>query len=276
MFLFPMGAQSFIQKNITLTGDQVDWNLIADGFGGDAPTRTTRLTLTINAGVNLTASSVSPAALNLGGLPTDSTITLINNGNIYGAGGAGGHGENTMPEFEPPCMVIAYGDTVGVGGGRAIAYDGTNVDLAITNASGRIWSGGGGGGGGGGCWNASCSANAGGGGGGGAGGKVASGFGAGGVKGTHLFGGSRDGSDGSPGTGGTGGAGGSGGAGGTNPACSSGAGGAGGNFGAAGSGGGAGGKAGGNPGLAIHNAGTGTTSWTSGGVQGVDLIGVAQ
>jgi len=275
MFVFPMGGQSLIQKSITISGDQTDWNLITDGFGGVAPNKKTLLTLTIDTGVDLISSSNLIAALDLTGLPANSVITLVNNGNLFGIGGDGGDGETTSVELEPPCFTIPSGRQSGQTGGQAIVYDGTGVDLNITNASGRIWSGGGGGGGGADCFNSgSCGANGGGGGGGGAGGSAVSGFGAAGAKGTSNNG--NDGVAGTAGTGDTGGGGGSGGAGGTSGSCTAGAGGAGGNFGSAGSAGGAGGSAGGSAGLAIDNNGTGTTTFVTGGVQGVDLIGVAQ
>jgi len=275
MFVFPLGGQSLIQKSITISAIQTDWNLITDGFGGVAPAIRTNLTLTIDAGIDLISSSNAIAALDLTGLPTDSVITLINNGNIFGVGGDGGDGETTSVELEPPCFTIPSGRQSGQTGGPAIVYDGTNVDLNITNASGRIWSGGGGGGGGADCFKTSnCAANGGGGGGGGAGGSTVSGFGAAGAKGTSNNG--NDGVAGTAGTGDTGGSGGSGGAGGTSASCTAGAGGAGGNFGSAGSAGGAGGSSGGSAGLAVDKNGTGTTTFVTGGVQGVDLIGVAQ
>ena len=279
MFLFPLGSQSQILKNITISGDQTNWNLITDGFGGVAPTKKTVLTLTVNAGVDIISASIALAALDLTGLPKDSTIALLNSGSIMGRGGDGGHGEDTELEQEAPCFSTETNMTSGQAGGPAIVYDGNNVDLAITNAGAEIFAGGGGGGGGDSCAVTvpPCRSNAGGGGGGGAGGSASAGFGSGGVKGTQTPQGSgRNGSAGSAGSGGSGGVGGSGGAGGTGTGCTPGAGGTGGEFGAAGSVGGAGGAAGGSGGLAIDNDGSGTTSWTSGGSQGVDVKGTVQ
>lgn len=75
---------------ITIDTDQFNWNLITDGFGGTAPTKSVDVEITNNA--NLSSTIPSVAALDLTGLPAGSTIKLINNGNIFGAGGNGGVG----------------------------------------------------------------------------------------------------------------------------------------------------------------------------------------
>lgn len=162
------------------------------------------ITITVNSGVYLYATSTANAGLTLTGGTAGDTITVVNNGNIIGQGGRGS------------------GNPVGAGtGGPAfsIAY---NISL---NNTGYVAGGGGGGSSG------STSFNYGGGGGGaggGAGGGVYQGFaapGAGGAIGSSGgngangfnnigLGGFGGGAGGSGGGGGSGGAGGSGGGGG--------------------------------------------------------------
>lgn len=93
MFGFPIGGQSTIFKNITISSNQTEWNLITDGFGGVTPTRKSVVTITVNAGVEIVSNTAGVAAMDLTGLPTNSKINLINNGDIYGRGGDGGKGE---------------------------------------------------------------------------------------------------------------------------------------------------------------------------------------
>jgi hypothetical protein len=93
-----MSGRPTIRKNIIISSNQVDWNLITDGFAGIPPSGVSTVVITVNAGVNVTSSSTSIAPMDLTGLPDGSTIRLINNGNIYGAGGAGGDGEDVFME----------------------------------------------------------------------------------------------------------------------------------------------------------------------------------
>jgi len=88
-----MGTQGIATDEITISSNQVNWNLITDGYGGSAPTKQTNLTITINAGVVI-HSSAAGDAMDLRGMPEDSTITLINSGKIFGLGGDGGRGES--------------------------------------------------------------------------------------------------------------------------------------------------------------------------------------
>jgi hypothetical protein len=267
-------------KTIVISVNDSNWNLITDGFGGSAPTIETDVMITVNSGIDVVGGTTSLPALDLTGLPDGSTISLTNLGNLYGAGGDGGDGEGCFGNPEPSCDGFSSGGSAGSAGGPAIQIDG-DVDLTIANASGKIWAGGGGGGGGDSCFNiggSSCCCGAGGGGGGGAGGSSG-----GGTKGLGGTGGSASGdcsfvaADGDDGTGGASGAGGAGGAESTPADCTgNGDGGAGGAFGAAGSVGLGGGRAGGSGGLAVDNNGTGTTSFSSGGVQGVDVKGTVQ
>ena len=99
MFGFAPGGQNVTFRNFTISSDQVDWNLITDGYGGVAPTKRAVVTITVNSGINITSSSNSIPAMDLTGLPADSVINLINNGNIYGRGGNGGKGEGCFAVF---------------------------------------------------------------------------------------------------------------------------------------------------------------------------------
>jgi len=93
MFGFVLGGQGVVFKTITISTNQNKWNLITDGFGGAAPTRKAVVIITVNAGIEVTSDDTTVAAMDLTGLPDKSQITLINNGEIYGHGGAGGAGK---------------------------------------------------------------------------------------------------------------------------------------------------------------------------------------
>lgn len=189
----------------------------------------TDITVQINPGVTVGSSTVPayaflvPSAFN----PGDS-ITVVNNGNIYGAGGNGGNGANST----------GGNGATGTGGGNSIYV---NRPTTITNNG--IIAGGGGGGGGGAAAGATYTTGknftyfgtSGGGGGGGAGNNV----GSGGTSGANDSSGATGGSPGSSGTATTGGAGGAGGtSANTNPPNTGGNGGTGGGSGSAGSKGG--------------------------------------
>lgn len=81
--------------NAIISLDQpATWVLITEEFGGVAPTSPVRVTLTIEAGVNLQGAP----ALDLRSLPAGSSIRIVNLGNIYGLGGAGGDGKDIDSE----------------------------------------------------------------------------------------------------------------------------------------------------------------------------------
>jgi hypothetical protein len=222
------GGAGVVAGNFTfdITENVSNWNLIAQiGF---TPGVNVDVVINIASGVIVSSTSTATAALNISGLPADSTITINNDGHIIGMGGAGGQGGELATD--------PSGN--GSAGGPAIVGPGTGVSVTINNASGRVW--GGGGGGSGGAYGedylegpAEPSYAGGGGGGGGAGG----GAGGGGGLTVGLVPASTDGSPGNSGTGGVGGAGGTGGTGGyaSNGNANGGTGGAGGAYGAAGS-----------------------------------------
>lgn len=100
--------------------------------------------LTINSGITIGAtSSVSPA-LDIGQFPSGTTISVVNNGNIYGVGGTNGSGGTVYGA----AVGAAGGATNGGSGGDAIKADYLNQTVTITN-NGVVYAGGGGGGGGG-------------------------------------------------------------------------------------------------------------------------------
>lgn len=86
-----LAGRPFINVNLVISSDQVDWNLITEGFGGVPPASPSSVVITINSGINVTE-------MDLTGLPAGSTIRLINNGKIYGRGGSGGSGETVDAE----------------------------------------------------------------------------------------------------------------------------------------------------------------------------------
>ncbi|KKW08637.1 MAG: PE-PGRS family protein [Candidatus Kaiserbacteria bacterium GW2011_GWA2_49_19] len=208
------------------------------------------VTLTINSGAVVGSTSTDSPALTTGAFPAGTSVTIINNSSIIGAGGAGGTGGNAYG-----CIGIPVtSGLAGTSGGPALSVSSPTV----INNNGSISGGGGGGGGGGAARTSAFRASTclgGGGGGGGAG--LNAGLGGSGGSQSNSYS-----SPSSPGTIGTlvsGGLGGSGAVGGLG----SGTGGTGGNGGAPGQAGSAGnqstsnignitsGGAGGNPGAAI-------------------------
>ena len=262
-----------VGKNIIISTDTTNWDIIDNGFGGIAPTGPASVVIQVNSDVNI-SGILNGIAMDLKGLVDGSTIRIVNLGNIYGQGGLGGDGRDVWSEEESGiCAVATTGGSAGISGRDAIQVDG-NVDVTIENVDGRIWGGGGGGGGG----NSRersvppCQSGAGGGGGGGAGADVAGGPGGSGGSSTQFGIPVCTATSGNAGTGGVSGAGGSGGAG-CGGSCTGGPGGAGGDFGASGVVGGFGGLAGGSGGGSVNHLGAGSITYTTGGVQGVDIKG---
>lgn len=97
--LMMMSGRPVINKIINISSDQVDWNLITDGFGGTPPPSETSVVLTVESGVNVSSSARTIPAMDLTGLPAGSTIRLINLGQIYGMGGTGGDGQDVFTEL---------------------------------------------------------------------------------------------------------------------------------------------------------------------------------
>jgi len=101
--------------------------------------------VTINSGVHIFSTSTGSAALVPGSFPSGVTVTLINNGYISGAGGAGATAYRDYQGGTP----IAAG-----AGGTALSASGiSGFTFKVDNGSGTIRGGGGGGGYGGGSTN---------------------------------------------------------------------------------------------------------------------------
>lgn len=125
--------------SFTISADVANINLrtvaVAAGWDQVLP-----VVATIGTGVNVYSTSTATTALTIDGTWANG-VTLVNNGNIVGKGGAGGSGGN------PNTGGGAQGNgTSGTAGGKALAV---TVAVSINNTSGIIGGGGGGGGGGG-------------------------------------------------------------------------------------------------------------------------------
>ena len=113
----------------------------------------TDITVTVNSGVYLYATSTGNAGLTLTGGTTGDTLTLVNNGYIMGQGGSGGNpAANSVftgyPSSGGPALSLGFNTTVntvtgyiGGGGGGGGLYYGTTNSI--------VYGGGGGGAGGG-------------------------------------------------------------------------------------------------------------------------------
>lgn len=98
--------------------------------------------VTINSGVEITSDDATVPAFDEGsGWASGTTITIFNNGKIYGMGGAGG--SHVQIVIAAGSSVSAPSATNGQAGGVALAL---RVPTAIDNSAGEIFGGGGGGG----------------------------------------------------------------------------------------------------------------------------------
>jgi len=186
---------------IVIQGNASNFNLFA-ALGNPASPLTA--TVNVGPGIVISATDTSISAMDMSGLPSGSTINLINNGYIIGRGGDGANG--AIANFPGSGATNNSANLAGAGG-PAINGPGTGITFNITNAAGHIW-GGGGGGGGSGAFDGNPSGN-GLGNGAGAGGGAGGGKGGAGATGVFISGGSTiatNGVPGSPGINGTGGA----------------------------------------------------------------------
>jgi hypothetical protein len=147
-------AQQPVQVVISSSANNLNlWDYLVSAGLATAGTPSS-WTVTIASGVVIGSASTSQPAFDTGVFPSGSSLSLINNGMIVGAGGSGGKGA--------VCGWSPAPATVGGAGGTALR---AQTALSVTNNA-SVW--GGGGGGGGGC-GGSTSNKAGNGGGGGAG-----------------------------------------------------------------------------------------------------------
>lgn len=98
---------------------------------------TSDITVTINAGVYLYATSTGGYGLNLSGGTTGDTLTIVNNGFIMGQGGVGGR--LTTSPSQAVCQGGSAGPALNLGFGMS--------SCTINNTNGSAYIGGGGGGG---------------------------------------------------------------------------------------------------------------------------------
>lgn len=149
---------------LLISADTTDYNIkaqaVATGWDGITPTQ---ITVTVQSGIYVSASTVSTYAMDTGsGFPVGTTITLVNNGFILGLGGAGGAGGSVSSTgiISPPgsgqtggnalraqyaITIFNYGTIAGGGngggGGTAAKQEGEKASQK------KSWGGGGGGGG---------------------------------------------------------------------------------------------------------------------------------
>jgi hypothetical protein len=211
---------------LTISSNVVNWQL-APLLGTLSSAIT--VTITVNTGVVVSSRTPQDPAMDLSGLPSGSTVNLINNGYIIGCGGDGADGASAS---YPGSGDTALNATAAFAGGNAILGPGLSRSFNVTNANGHIWGGGGGGGAGGaydGVSSGTGAASAGGGGGGAGGGR-----GGRGGRATYIGSTSAAANNGTGGTGGPNGTSGAAGGGVAYGAGQQGASGAGGTYGAAG------------------------------------------
>ena len=96
----------------------------------------TDVTVTINSGVYVGSASTIENALSVSGFTSGDTVSIVNNGNIFGCGGAGGRGQNLGNQ-------VSSVNNGGAGG------DALSISYPTTIQNNGILAGGGGGGAGG-------------------------------------------------------------------------------------------------------------------------------
>lgn len=119
---------TMLKKNIVMLKISTTTNkfvltnaLNARGWSGGA----VQIHLTVDPGVYVWSDTIALPAMNLAGLPTGSTLTLINRGFILGMGGAGGgygmpgglNGQNGGPAMSAGCPVLIDNQSGYIGGG---------------------------------------------------------------------------------------------------------------------------------------------------------------
>lgn len=150
------GKSNRVSLSYTFASNTANASLNLSGIGGYVAGKSD-ITVTVNSGIYLYATTTGNYGLNITGGTTGDTLTIVNNGYIMGAGGVGGS----------PTYIN------GLAGGPALNIP---INATINNTNGSAYIGGGGGGG---AWSEyGCDAYGGGGGaGGGNGGWYAGGYG---------------------------------------------------------------------------------------------------
>jgi len=127
-------------RSVTISSNQSKYNL-RTAMG--SPSGPQRIIVTINSGVEITSDNAATPAFDEGsGWASGTVITIINNGKIYGMGGAGGSSATFNYPGGPAWTVVAGAN--GGAGGTALAL---RVPTTVDNTAGEIFGGGGGGGG---------------------------------------------------------------------------------------------------------------------------------
>jgi hypothetical protein len=129
-------------QTLVISSNQTNFNLHT-ALG--SPSGAVRAVVVINSGVVVSSNNTSTHAFDEGPLPAGSSVLLINNGSIYGMGGAGGNGGNAS-------VPTIFGETVTAGANGSVGGPALRLaaPTSIINATGEIFGGGGGGGGSGG------------------------------------------------------------------------------------------------------------------------------
>ena len=137
--------QDATPTSLIISVDDTDYDIFVE-LGG--PPAAVDVTVTVNTGVNVDATNGNPA-MKTDGMHPDSTLHLINNGDVRGYGGNAGVGisANAFSIIIGSCKFFGgkFGGSSGQQGGDAIF---TTIDITMDNTSGNIWAGAGGGGGG--------------------------------------------------------------------------------------------------------------------------------
>ena len=126
---------------LTIAENTLNWKLSPRLGSVSSPIT---VTITVNTGIMVYADSPAEYAMDLSGLPSGSTVNLINNGYIIGRGGDGGGGGAVNQAGDND---YSWYPLPGGAGGGAIKGPGLSRTFNVTNGNGRIWGGGGGGGG---------------------------------------------------------------------------------------------------------------------------------
>lgn len=137
------GTQNRVALSVTYASNTANASLNLSGISGYIA-GVSDITITVNSGVYLYATSTGNAGLGLTGGTTGDTLTIVNNGFIIGQGGAGGGVSNVAPTAGGPALSLSLSATINNTNGSAYIAGGGGG-----GADGFGSSGGGGGAGGG-------------------------------------------------------------------------------------------------------------------------------